>query len=340
MLTPENGARNVTDNELIMIHATPDAAFDSTGELTIFESNGRVFKKIAFNSSDVVDLSRTRAIIDPRKKFKIGSQYAIQFKSNNSSKNVALKSTDWQFQVGVQLEEQIYSSKMAKTDYRLLIMLPKAYRQGNQKTFPVVYVTDGGFFNRNQYAQIADAMAKGSIPDVIVVGIAYPKVHGINAVRKFRARDMCGGAHGHFSEFLSKELLPYINKNYRTRPEENTLMGNSCGGTFAAAVFFERVESEEALFKNYISIAPDYTLSEQEKKFNRRFSQFPVNFYLSIGDRDLPDRIAGFNSLSSVLAGIKDKNFRFEKRVIQGAVHGEVSSTPGFKEALTLLLRD
>jgi len=339
LLTPGNGTMNVTTDELIMIHTTKEAAFDSTGQLTILQSNSTVFESISFNSNKIIDLNSTRIIIDPQHDFQIGEQYSIQFKSNSSAGCVSITdSSDWHFRVGTKLEETILYSKNTKTDYRLLIMLPNGYRKETNQKYPVIYITDGGLFNRNQYAQIADAVSLKIIPEVIVVGIGYPRQYGIKDIRQFRDRDMCRDSNTHFAEFINDELIPNINKQYRTKPSTNTLMGNSCGGIFTTSMFFRYKPNQTNSFKNFIAVAQILNFQAEFNEFKQRITELPVNFYLSIGDQDLPNRIEAFNTLVKRLEGCTYPGFRFEHRIIEGAPHGEVSSTPSFKEALRLFL--
>ncbi len=217
-------------------------------------------------------------------------------------------------------------------------MLPNGYIKNTNRNYPVVYITDGGLFNRNQYAQIADAVALKSIPEVIVVGIAYPRQYGISDIRQFRSRDMCGDTNVHFAKFIDKELIPYINKQYRTNPSENTFMGNSCGAIFTTSMFFRYKPDQTNSFKNFIAVAQILDFQKEFDEFNRITTQLPVNFYLSIGEQDLPNHMDAFKSLVNRLESRKYPGFRFEHRIIKGAPHGEVSSTPSFKEALRLFL--
>lgn len=119
------------------------------------------------------------------------------------------------------------------------VRLPASYASHPQRRYGVVFVLDGPPLDAQVAAGAAQANAAGVSPELIVVGIP-------NMQRGGRARDFLppslqfarrdgtafrGGA-DRFLRFLRDELIPRIDRDYRTaRPR--VLVGHSLGAIFA-----------------------------------------------------------------------------------------------------------
>lgn len=121
-------------------------------------------------------------------------------------------------------------SKGLNEEREIRIFLPRNYANSN-KRYPVIYTLDGegtGSVTANTAEFMTSYSATPQMPEVIVVAI-------INANRN---RDMpipegYGKAgEGNFLNFLADELVPAIEKKYRTQPLR-ILLGHSQGGLFA-----------------------------------------------------------------------------------------------------------
>jgi predicted alpha/beta superfamily hydrolase len=70
--------------------------------------------------------------------------------------------------------------------------------------------------------------------------------------------------------FMRKELMPYVNANYRTDPEDSTIVGHSGGGLFALYVLFREPET----FRRYVVSSPSMWWDKKViLKHERRYSQ-------------------------------------------------------------------
>ena len=111
-------------------------------------------------------------------------------------------------------------------------------------------IGDGGV------AGIASALSEGGrIPKVIVIGIGYVK-------KNQRGRDLLW-AHEKFYAFLTEELVPFVDGEYRTdTAAPRTLVGHSDGGYFALYAFFQSGGNEDAPFRQFVAISGDLTKNE------------------------------------------------------------------------------
>lgn len=123
------------------------------------------------------------------------------------------------------------------------------------KLYPVLYLLDG---NAHFYStvgiiqQLSQANGNGVLPEMIVVGIENTN----------RFRDLVPSADlnktNPFIEFLSSELIPYIDKNYHTAPYK-LLAGHSLGGLTAIDILTKHPD----LFNAYIAIDPSMWYDEE-----------------------------------------------------------------------------
>jgi predicted alpha/beta superfamily hydrolase len=209
------------------------------------------------------------------------------------------------------------------------VRLPVGYARDPRQRFPVIYVLDGPPLDGHTADGAAQLAARGLAPEVIVVGIP-------NMVRSGRARDFLppwlsfrqrdgtpftGGA-DRFLRFLRDELVPRIERDYRTA-SPRLLVGHSLGAIFvcyslaaAPALFDGRFAHSPAIWRDEDAVVADVgrTLSA-----GRPLGGF---FYLSVGAREGTGMGRGFEKLRAVLAkGATAAGLRWRAEVTPGAAH-------------------
>jgi len=133
------------------------------------------------------------------------------------------------------------------------------------------------------------------VPRMIVVGILYGE--SAEAWWQKRSRDLspsideseiwgpwplAGGADS-FRKFLSAELFPLIEGNYRTRPDRSYL-GLSFGGLFGAYDLL----STDRLFQQYILVSSAFPwnydeILRTEESFSQKSTALEATVYSAIG---------------------------------------------------------
>jgi predicted alpha/beta superfamily hydrolase len=153
-------------------------------------------------------------------------------------------------------------SKVLDEDRTLLIRLPEDYGKSDKK-YPVLYKLDG---NKGSFLLAYSAAyylfdMTDSVPDPIIIGIENTD----------RNRDMGpdGGA-DNFIQFIKAELIPFVDKNYRTN-DFRILCGQSYSSVFALYSFLKQPDlfnayllSSFGLYKESLSV-----LFESELKNNQ-----------------------------------------------------------------------
>jgi len=121
------------------------------------------------------------------------------------------------------------------------VRTPRSYADG-KGSYPVLYLTDGDM-HINEIGNTIDFLADNRrIPELIVVGIANAD----------RARDLAPAQGGdEFLRFVESELMPEVEKRYRTQPFR-VFAGHSLGGLLVVHALAAR----PALFNAYIAVSP------------------------------------------------------------------------------------
>ncbi|NVJ86089.1 MAG: alpha/beta hydrolase [Algoriphagus sp.] len=140
------------------------------------------------------------------------------------------------------------------------VSLPESYSNNasDYKTYPVLILLDGNIhFNfiagMVQYHS-ADRNRSLKIPEMIVVGIQnVDRRRDFTPDKIITVRENNTGGGDRFLSFLEKELIPEIDKKYRTEPYR-ILYGHSLGGLLATHAYLK----ENTLFNSFLAIDPSF----------------------------------------------------------------------------------
>jgi len=148
-----------------------------------------------------------------------------------------------------------FSSKLLNRNMNVQIRLPDGYG-ASDATYPVLYDMNGPFRITFSYGTIELLARSADIPDMIVVAVP-PLPNGyVHAPYENRGDDP---ATADLSiAFLKEELIPFIEKNYRTN-SFRILYGHSVGGLFTMYTLFNYPQ----LFTAYIAGSPWFQTNDQ-----------------------------------------------------------------------------
>ncbi|MBL4942640.1 MAG: alpha/beta hydrolase [Colwellia sp.] len=176
--------------------------------------------------------------------------------------------------------------------YPLFIKLPKSYVRNDNKTYPVIYLTDAWYSFQVVSGATRYPMNANKMKEAIIVGISYAKgsrgdssrVRDYTPSHNKAWKQQTGGAQQHM-EFIENSVIKYMEKNYRTDPSDRTFIGNSLGGLFGTYILL----TKPALFKNYILGSPSYWFDNRfifrlEKRAG--IKNINANVFIAIGERE------------------------------------------------------
>lgn len=228
----------------------------------------------------------------------------------------------------------LYSS-FVDDEYELSIWLPPSYETSEQE-YPTLYVFDSpAFFSSCVWNSLFQNW-EASVPELIVVGIGK-RLSSFDEWWPIRDRDYAlvprstpdSGRGEDFLKFIGQELIPFIDENYRTNPEDRILYGQSLSGSFAIYALF----SQPNLFSRCIATAPAFVDSGQilfDYEQALATATFPseVCLFISISSQD-PAYGPGAEAFAVAISAKEIPNLKFQKMTIEGLGHTP-AAMPGF----------
>jgi uncharacterized protein len=215
---------------------------------------------------------------------------------------------------------KLYSERIG--EYReLYISMPEGYDTTSVR-YPVIYMMDGEF-NANQglIGSIRYLEFLEEIPGFIVVGIKNTNRDKDIYAEEVTYRDgtKAGGRANQYLAFIQDELIPYINKTYRTS-DYKILFGTSNTGFTAVYAML----SQRAIFNAYIAASatlsiPSFTASRDSLVKNWKGGERAL--YLVMGENDFPTIIRLNGALKEVIDINKPAGLTCRLQVIGGAGH-------------------
>ncbi|HEX6083005.1 MAG TPA: alpha/beta hydrolase-fold protein [Thermoanaerobaculia bacterium] len=222
--------------------------------------------------------------------------------------------------VPVQLESRVMSETRT-----ILVRTPASYA-GSTRAYPVLYMTDGDRQIGHTAAVVDFLSREGRMPEVIIVGISNTdRTRDLTPTKletfggNFATPTSGGGER--FLDFISTEVIPYVEKNYRTQPYR-VFAGHSFGGLFAMHAFFTR----PGLFNGVIAVSPTLTwdnryVYRRAQEWVKKTPERPVTLVMSVGNEGAElDR--EFDALKSLLQ--KSRSLDFEAIRYPDEDHGSV----------------
>jgi uncharacterized protein len=153
-------------------------------------------------------------------------------------------------------------SKVLGEERPLLVHAPASYGTNPQARYPVLYLLDGDAHFHHVTGVVQFLAANGRIPEMLVVAVpnTRDRTHDLTPAAATGARrdgrllteqfPTAGGAE-RFRKFLTEELVPSVDAQYRTRPYR-VLVGHSFGGLFAV----DTLVRAPAAFNAYVAVSP------------------------------------------------------------------------------------
>jgi hypothetical protein len=203
------------------------------------------------------------------------------------------------------------------------VQLPESYRWAKDRRYPVLYLLDGQTHFAHTSSAVAFLAAQGEIPETIVVGI-----ESTVRIRDFTPTDwpsrwVGGGGAARFRRFLATELVPAIERAYRT-DGYRVLSGHSAGGQFA----LHCLSAEPSLFRAYFALGPsldwDDNLPQRElEKAFRATDRLAAFLYLARSD-DAGRALADYQALVATLMTTAPRGLRWQSRAYPDETHGSL----------------
>lgn len=202
------------------------------------------------------------------------------------------------------------ASLKLKENRIISVVLPPSYEFNSSKKYPILVVLDGDYLVDPFHGVLSYGNYWDDLPEVIIVGIN--QYNDRNDDTYFDAETgFLAGKGAKFFEFIGLELLPYIQKKYRTS-DFKMIAGHDVTAGFMNFYLYK----DTPLFDGYISMGAELA-TDMELQIPDRFAAIkkPILYYQSTADGDLQsiqDRMQILDSLASTIKN-PSLNYRFDK---------------------------
>ena len=210
------------------------------------------------------------------------------------------------------------SSKRLNEDREITIGLPPSYDKHPTQKYPVLVLLDGDFL----FDAFQGALSYGNywddLPEVIIVGISQNKNNERETDCAVDQENGLPTEKGEaFFEFIGLELLPYIEKKYRTAPFK-MIAGLDTTAGFLNCYLYKDIP----LFDAYISMSPELPTGMEEQLPDRLAAiQKPIFYYHSSGDGDMKKMRKRILALDEVAKKINKPSLNYRFDDFKGASH-------------------
>jgi len=157
-------------------------------------------------------------------------------------------------------------SEVLGEDREYLLSLPDSYNEqgASYKRYPVLIVLDGNVHFKSIAGMVnymsSDACRSWKIPEMIVVAIKnVDRRRDYTPDKVITVRENNTGGGDKFLSFLEDELLPELDRKFRTAPYR-ILFGHSLGALLATHAYMK----EKTLFNSFIAVDPSFGTWDSE----------------------------------------------------------------------------
>ncbi len=215
------------------------------------------------------------------------------------------------------VRDSILSQKMDKYRY-FSVSLPPSFNKDVKKTYPLLFLLDGDYL----FDPFQGAMSYGNywedLPEVIIVGLDQNKTNErIEDCVFDETSGLPEGKGANFYEFIGSELIPLLQKKYRTS-NFRIIAGHDVTAGFINFFLYKDVP----LFNAYISISPELP-SEMETLVAKRLGGFKQNmfYYQSSGEGDIKKMKEKITILDDNIKAQKSTSLNYKYDDFKGASH-------------------
>jgi len=215
-----------------------------------------------------------------------------------------------------QITTESIDSKVLKFKQSISIKLPKNYDENSNLKHPIIVVLDGHYLFTPVIGQTDFQTYFENMPSSIIVGIN----HENNNLSETFYDDVSGltiDSGVKFSEFISKELLPYLDKNYNTN-HFRVVVGHERSASLMNAFLLK----EEPVFQAYVNLSPEF-IGDMSHNIIKRVQVLnkDIIYYMATSTKDVKLIRANALIINNELKHVDNKYFKFYFDDFDGESH-------------------
>ncbi|MCF6131247.1 alpha/beta hydrolase-fold protein [Flavobacterium wongokense] len=210
------------------------------------------------------------------------------------------------------------ASQKLNEDREIVIGLPPSYEKHPNQKYPILLLLDGDFLFDPFQGALSYGYYWDDLPEVIIVGVSQNKNNERETDCMVDETTGLPSEKGEqFFEFLGMELIPYIQKNFRTAPFKMIAGLDTTAGFLNLYLY-----KDNPVFDAYISMSPELPAGMEEQLPDRLSAiTKPLFYYQSSADGDVKKMRNRIIALDAAANKIKKEtlNYRFDD--FKGASH-------------------
>jgi predicted alpha/beta superfamily hydrolase len=176
------------------------------------------------------------------------------------------------------------SSQKLNEDREIYIGLPPSYDKNPGQKYPILVLLDGDFLFDPFQGALSYGYYWDDLPEIIIVAISQNKNNERETDCMVDETTGLPSEKGEsFFEFIGMELIPYIQKKYRTAPFKMIAGLDTTAGFINFYLY-----KDNPIFSAYISMSPELPTGMEEQIPERLATiQQPIFYYHSSSDGDV-----------------------------------------------------
>ena len=205
--------------------------------------------------------------------------------------------------------ELIKSNQLGETR-EIVVKLPSSYESSPGKRYPVLLLLDGDYLFDPFQGALDYGEYWDDLPEIIIIGINQ-KNSRMNDCSFDETEGTPTKKAAAFYNFIGEELIPFIDKKYRTAPFR-IIAGHDTTAGFLNFFLYK----ENSFFNAYISMSPELAPGmENQITTNLSNTKKPIFYYQSSADGDIKQLREPIESLDSSIKSISNPlvNYQYDK---------------------------
>ncbi|MBA6152133.1 alpha/beta hydrolase [Gelidibacter maritimus] len=230
--------------------------------------------------------------------------------------------------INAQTVYESFQSRKLNATRDLKIRLPNNYDPESNLKYPVIIVFDGDYLFEPVVGQVAFQTYFDKMPESIVVGLLQGKERFYDSYHdEVTGLPIELGAR--FYEFISTELIPHIDRNYKTS-KFKVAVGHDLMANFMNAFLLK----EDPIFKAYVNLSPDFKGEMDDNVSSRlKWLKDDVFYYMVTSSDDVAPLRNGILDADQKLKQIDNKALKYYFDDFEGLSHYTLV-TGGLSQAL------
>ena len=241
------------------------------------------------------------------------------------------------------LEKEFVIDGLNAISHKVWVYLPLDYKD-SEKSYPVIYMHDAQnlFDDKTSFVgewgvdETLNQLFKKTGKSFIVVGVENGGEKRIEEYTPWKNEKYGGGKGAIYIDFLANELKPYIDVNYRTKPEakETAIIGSSLGGLIS---FYGGLKYPD-VFGKIGALSTSFWFSNAVIDFAKENgNQQNTKLYFLVGGKEGDTMVPDTKNMAKLLVeeGFPAENIK--TKIVEEGKHTESFWKAEFLETITFL---